>query len=79
MSWNAAIAIKCNGKFNDTHWEAIKKWGWTEKLWSTSGEWDFQLVCNNNISDQNQLEEAVFQLRNQDWVTDTNTQWWKSL
>lgn len=79
MAWNAAISVKCNGKLNDTHWEAIKQWGWAERLWSTSGEWDFQLICNDHIANQDELEKAVFQLRSQAWVSDTNTQWWKAL
>tara|TARA_B100001093_G_scaffold442489_1_gene444239 strand:+ start:860 stop:1177 length:318 start_codon:yes stop_codon:yes gene_type:complete len=79
MTWNASISIKCNGKLNKTHWEAVKEWGWVQQLWSTSGDWDFQLICNDKISDQNALQSAVFDLRKQEWIEDSKTQWWKAL
>ena len=37
MVWNAPLLVKCNDNLNDMHWEAIKQWGWEERLYTTSG------------------------------------------
>ena len=79
MSWNAFIAIRCNGKLNDTHWEEVKNWGQVDKVWSSMGEWDYWLQLKDDISSTEDLEQFVFNLRSQPWIEATSSRWWKPI
>lgn len=79
MSWNAYVAIACNGKINDSHWNEVKAWGEVQKVWSSMGEWDFWLALNEKVADVEGLESFVFKLRNMGWVDKTCTWWWKEV
>ena len=79
MVWNAVVAVKCNGKLNDTHWETVKAWSSVKSVWSSMGDWDFWMLFDNSVNDQDKLEEAIFKLRQQDWISDTETSWWKEV
>ena len=75
MTWNAMVSVKCNGKLNETSWEDIKAWDFIEKVWSSSGHWDFEVELDSSVDNQDKLEKAVFQLRSQNWIADTETHW----
>lgn len=79
MAWNAFVAVRCNGKLNDNHWNEVKSWAQVKKIWSAMGDWDFWLETNDKIKNTDELEHFVFNLRKQPWVEATSAQWWKEL
>ncbi|OGO94202.1 MAG: hypothetical protein A3F10_05090 [Coxiella sp. RIFCSPHIGHO2_12_FULL_42_15] len=79
MAWHAFIAIKCNGKLNENHWEQVKQWAEVDKVWSSMGDWDFWMEANDNIKNTSDLEKLVFKLRKEPWVQSTTTYWWKEV
>ncbi len=79
MAWNARVAVRCNGKLNDNHWDMVKAWPEVSKVWSTMGDWDFWLETNGEIKDTEALEHFVFKLRQESWVQSTSAHWWKEL
>ncbi len=79
MSWNAHIAIRCNGKLNEAHWDEVKKWPEVEKVWSSMGEWDYWIRLKPSLMQPDELEKFVFNLRKQPWVESTCARWWKEI
>ena len=79
MAWNAFVAIRCNGKLNDSHWQRVKEWSEVKKIWSTMGDWDFWVETNSEINNTDNLEQFVFKLRKEPWVESTCARWWKEV
>lgn len=79
MTWNALIGVKCNGSINNTQWDAIKSESWVKNIWSAMGEWDFWIVLDESVQQQDQLENTVLNLRQQPWINDTQTSWIKEV
>lgn len=79
MSWNAYIAVRCNGKLNEAHWDEVKQWPEVEQVWSSMGEWDYWMKLNSPIDQPGKLETFVFNLRKEPWVESTCARWWKEV
>ena len=79
MKWNAYIAVKGNGNLTNAHWGQVKQWAGVDAIWSATGEWDWWIKLNSNTQNMGDVEGLAHKLREQAWVTDTNTQWWKAI
>lgn len=74
-SWNSVIFIKTKSDWSDT--KLISKMPGVESLWSVTGEWDWCIKLDSQHSSPEQTETFVKNLRKADWVSQTNTSWWK--
>ena len=78
-TWSALVSVKCNGSLNATDWQAVKAWAAVEKVWSSSGHWDYEVELSSAIQAQDELEKTVFEIRALSWVDDTQTHWRKAV
>lgn len=67
------------GNSPDASWKAwveeIKSWPGVEKIWSTSGQWDWIVKLTNDSSSWEGAKKIMWKLKEHKWVSDTNT-WW---
>lgn len=70
----AHIAVRTNGSFNKADWKKVKGWKNIDKVWSTTGTWDWFIKTKDN-ADWNGIKQLVWDLRNEPWVAATET-WW---
>ena len=74
-SWNSIVFVKAHKGMP----AAMSKMMGVEKMWSTSGEWDWCIKLDQSHSSPEQTEMFVNQLRMADWVSHTQTSWWKEV
>ena len=76
-NWNSVIFIKTKKEWTDT--DTVSKWSGVEKIWSTSGDWDWCIKMDKAHSNPDQTEELVARLRSTDWVANTESTWWREV
>ena len=76
-NWNSYIFLKTNVSLTDT--DEISKWSGVNKIWSTSGEWDWVIKLNEDHSTPEKTEEFVSNIRNIEWIADSSSKWWKEV
>jgi hypothetical protein len=74
-SWNANIAIKSNGKIAEAKWDEVKNWAEVEKIWSTTGKWDWIVSLKSDKNDFDAAKKVAWALHKFPWVSETET-WW---
>ena len=76
-TWNSIIFMKSNKAMSDMN--AIAKWDGVEKMWSTTGDWDWCIKLDQKSSSPEKAEAFVARMREGRWVTETKTNWWKEV
>lgn len=76
-TWNSVVFLKTKDSWTDT--DTVAHWDGVQNIWSTSGEWDWCIKLNPSHSSPEQTEAFVSKLRDTNWVTDTETSWWKEV
>jgi hypothetical protein len=76
-TWNSVIFMKSNKTMSDMN--AMAKWDGVEKMWSTSGDWDWCVKLDQKMSSPEQAEAFVARMRAGQWATETQTHWWKEV
>lgn len=74
-NWTGNILVKSNGGWSDVSWDEIKKWPEVEKVWSTTGTWDWWVKLKTSTDYIGTAEKIAWNLRKKPWVLDTQT-WW---
>jgi hypothetical protein len=74
-SWNSVVFIKTKSDWSDS--KSIAKMPGVQSLWSITGDWDWCVKLDSKFSSPEQTEAFVKNLRKADWVTSTNTSWWR--
>ena len=75
MSWNAYIAVKGNGQAAD--WSEFKRNKNVEAIYTATGDIDWYVKLPEKMSDYDDIQTFVFNLRQKPWVKWTNTTFWK--
>lgn len=75
-AWNSVVFVRAKSMPDKA---AMKKMMGVEKMWSTSGDWDWCIQLDAKHSTPEQTEMFVSQLRNSPWVAETKTNWWKQV
>lgn len=76
-AWNSVIFMKSNKPWSDL--SAMMKWDGVEKMWSTTGDWDWCIKLDKNSSTPEKTEAFVNRMREGSWATSTKTNWWKEI
>ncbi len=75
--WNSVIFLKTQKEWTDT--DTVSKWSGVEKIWSTSGDWDWCIKLDKDHSTPEKTEALVAKLRSTDWVANTESSWWREV
>lgn len=75
--WTSIVSIRSTKPLPEM--SAIAKWDGVEKMWSTTGDWDWCIKLDQKSSSPEKTEEFVSRLRNGHWATETRTNWWKEV
>ena len=78
-SWNSVIFLKTKNSWSDSDSASIAKMNGVQNIWSTSGDWDWCIKLDSKHSTPEQTAVFVKNLRNSDWVAQTQTSWWKEV
>ena len=74
--WQACVNVKWKVGAPATAWECWKGNDSVKSAWSCSGDWDCSLWVD--VHSPEELEQFVWnQVRNNDWVVETNSVWVK--
>lgn len=76
-AWNSVIFMKSNKSMSDMN--TMAKWDGVEKMWSTSGDWDWCIKLDQKSSTPEKAEAFVARMREGHWATETQTNWWKEV
>ena len=76
-AWNSVVFLKTNGSWTDT--DNVAKWPGVHQIWSTSGDWDWRIKLDEQHSTPEKTEEFVSKLRQADWVSNTESKWWREV
>lgn len=76
-AWNSLIFVKTNGSWTDT--DGVSNWPGVNKIWSTSGDWDWCIKLDEEHSNPEKTEAFVANLRQSDWVANTESRWWREV
>lgn len=76
-TWNSVIFMKSDKPWSDLN--SMMKWDGVEKMWSTTGEWDWCIKLDMKSSTPEKTEEFVNRMRDGHWASATKTHWWKEV
>lgn len=74
-AWNSVIFMKSDKSMSDM--DQMSKWAGVDKMWSTTGDWDWCLLLNSSSPEE--AEKFVMKMRDGNWATETKTQVWKQM
>jgi hypothetical protein len=57
----------------------LAKWDGVEKMWSTSGDWDWCIKLKKEASTPEMTEAFIAKMRSGNWASETKTNWWKEI
>nr|WP_019216862.1 hypothetical protein [Legionella tunisiensis] len=69
--------MKTNKPWSDL--SVMAKWDGVEKMWSTTGDWDWCIKLDMNNSSSEKTETFVARMLDGHWATETKTNWWKEV
>lgn len=74
--WTGNISIRTNASWTDVNWDEVKKWPEVEKIWTTTGGWDWLIQLKPaQTQDADTAQKVVWNLRKNPWIASTET-WW---
>ncbi|KTD20104.1 Uncharacterised protein [Legionella lansingensis] len=76
-AWNSVIFMKTSKPWSEL--SSMAKWPGVEKMWSTTGKWDWCIKLDKNSSTPEKTHEFVTRMRDGHWATETQTNWWKEI
>lgn len=76
-SWNSVIFMRSNKDAKAL--AAMAKWEEVDRMWSTSGEWDWCVQLKPKNSSPEMTETVVNRMRDGQWANETKTQWWRQV
>lgn len=76
-AWNSVIFLKSNKPWSEL--SGVSKWDGVEKIWSTTGDWDWCIKLDSKSSTPEKAEAFVSKIRDGKWASETKTHWWKEV